>query len=384
MILEQKKTRIFIGLLLFFILIGVVLFLYWLFHSRFYAYTNNAYVNGNKILITSQIAGTVIKIGPDDTCFVEKGSPLVELDPTDRMIILNSQKEKLANTCRSVVELFEQVKEKEADVQAKRVVLNQSLLDFKRRKLLLPSDAVSVEDFQQAASTYMKDYALLQLAQSQLKAANAQIENTTVSTHPKVKEAIASLKDAYIQLKRCRITAPVSGLVAQRTVQVGQQIKVADALMTIIPLSQMWVDANFREVQMGKMRIGQIARIKSDIYGSSVEYQGQIIGIGGGTGSVFSLLPPQNATGNWVKIVQRIPVRIRLNPEQLKEYPLRLGLSMEVTVDLHDQEGKRIPSPFPETFFLYKTDIFENEEEGVEDLIEALLKENIPERYRQG
>jgi len=382
MVLEKQKKSIFIGTILLFVLIGTGLFLHWLFYGRFYESTKNAYVGGNKVNITAQVEGIVIKIGTEDTCFVEKGTVLVELDPTDQTIALAQAGEKLANACRSVVNLFEQVKEREADVFAKKALADQALQDYLHRQTLFPSGAVSLEDLQQAEATYAQDIAFLLLAEAQLEAAKAQVAHTTVSTHPQVKEKIEAFKNAYVQLKRCKILAPVSGLIAQKTVQLGQYVKVADSLMDLVPLEEMWIDANFREVQIRKMKIGQPAQIRADVYGSSVEYTGTIVGIGAGTGSVFSLLPPQNATGNWVKIVQRVPVRVCIPKEELLLHPLRLGLSTETTIDLHDQQGVVVPLPIPKADFLYKTDIYENEIEGALPLIEKILEENVPEGYR--
>ncbi len=201
------------------------------------------------------------------------------------------------------------------------------------------------------------------------------MENTTVATHPRVVEKKAQLRDAYVFLQRCTIKAPVTGLIAQRTVQVGQRVAAGKPLMAVVPLHQMWVTANYKEVQLGKMRIGQPAQITSDIYGKGVVFQGKIAGIAGGTGSIFSVLPPQNATGNWIKIVQRIPVRISLDQEQITQYPLRLGLSTEVYVDIHDTQLPIIPPAGTEEV-PFSTDVFETQEEGAEKIIAEVVLEN--------
>ena len=210
----------------------------------------------------------------------------------------------------------------------------------------------------------------------------AAVENTTVETHPIVEKMKTEVRDTFVALQRCTIKAPVTGIVAQRTVQVGERVKAGQSLMAIVPLDQMWVSANFKEVQLAKMRVGQPVEITSDIYGSQVVFQGSVAGIGGGTGSVFSVLPPQNATGNWIKIVQRIPVRITLNQEQIKEHPLRLGLSMEVTVDIHDTNKPYVPEIRPD-HPLFATDVFATQEEGAEALIEAVIQSNLSSAFIQ-
>lgn len=376
--LDRKK--VFYSLLALFLLIPLAVFFYWFFYSRFYETTDDAYVNGNQIVVNPQISGTVIKIGADNSFFVEKGHLLVTIDPADYDIELNQAQEKLALACREVVDLFENVKEKNADLLAKKATLLNASQDFERRKALLPAGAISLEDYQKATANLAESSALYELSQAQLEAAMAQVAGTTVLTHPKVVNAIEALKNAYLQRQRCSIMAPASGIIAQRNAQIGGWVSPSSNLMTIIPISQMWVDANFRERQLKKMKIGQKVQLESDIYGGSVEYMGKIAGIGGGTGSVFSLLPPQNATGNWVKIVQRVPVRIELDPEQLKKYPLRLGLSMTATVNLKDQEGATIPKPLSDET-IYQTDIYELQDMGVMPLIQAILKKNIPPSY---
>jgi len=377
---KLTKKTVFSGLITLIILVGIGIFLYWFFHGRFFQSTDDAYVTGNQVVINPQIQGSVTMIDAENTCYVEKGHQLIAIDPTDYIISLNTAKEKLGNACRKVVDLFEQVEEKKADVLAKKARMNVSEQEFQRRQLLLTSGAVSLEDFEQSEAQYLADQAMLLLAETELEAAEMQVFQTTVTTHPQVLEAVELVKDAYVKLKRCKIFSPVSGLVAQRNVQVGQWVTPSDSLMAIIPLSEMWVDANFREVQLKKMRIGQKVRLVSDMYGSDLKYTGTIVGFAGGTGSVFSVLPPQNATGNWVKIIQRLPVRIALKPEELKKHPLRLGLSMTATVDLRDEKGKVIPEPLPPGM-IYQTDIFEDQAEGVDLLIKEILIQNIPQRY---
>jgi membrane fusion protein (multidrug efflux system) len=363
------------------ILVALGVVLYWLLHDRFYESTDNAYVGGNKLMITSQVSGIVTQIGAEDASLVEVGHLLVGLDPTDHRIALNLEKEKLATICRDVVQLFESVEEKTADLASKEVRFHQSESDYRHRQLLISVGGVAREELEQSETTMKEDEALLALASAKLEAALAQVQNTTPSTHPKVLEAIESLKKAYVELSRCSIAAPQAGVIAQRSAQVGKWVDPKDALMAIIPLHQMWVDVNFREVQMKKIRIGQPVELTSDYYGYAVKYHGTVVGIGAGTGTVFSLLPAQNATGNWVKIIQRVPVRVQLDPQELAEHPLRLGLSMKARVNLRNQHGGIIPAP-SKSENLYSTAIYENQDQGVEEEIAAILEQNIPPRYR--
>jgi membrane fusion protein (multidrug efflux system) len=254
--------------------------------------------------------------------------------------------------------------------------------DYEHRKNLVDEGGVSLEDFEHAVAELQANFAQFISAEHQYIASVSQIENTIVETHPLVEQAKNRVRDAFVFYQRCTIKAPASGLVAQRTVQVGERVDKGQPLMAIVPLDQMWVNANFKEVQLAKMRIGQSAVVRSDIYGGQVTFHGKIAGIGGGTGSVFSVLPPQNATGNWIKIVQRIPVRITLDQNQIKQFPLRLGLSMEVTVDVHDTERPFIPCERQEGP-LYMTDVFATQEEGAEELIAKVIATNLSPTFIQ-
>lgn len=372
--MNKKKIIIISGSLLFLIIILIIVLVMVLKHHE---ETDNAYVEGNLVKINSQIAGTITQIAAENTFFVQKGQALVSLDTTDQMIQYDQKKEALANAVRQVIDLFEQVKQKKAQIEEKKVTLFNSILEYNHRKELLPDGAVSLEEFQDAETRYIRDQALLTLAQYELEAAEAQVANTTPLTHPKVRQAIEELKQTYVDLKRSQIVAPVDGIVAQRSVQVGERITPETPMMSIIPIDQMWVDANFRENQLRKIRIGQPVQLHSDIYGSDIEYEGKVIGIGMATGSVASVLPPQNATGNWIKVVQRLPVRISLNPEQLKKHPLRLGLTMEASVDIANTDGPLLPRPEQETVY-YSTDIFENQAQGFDEIVHEVLAQNIP------
>lgn len=371
----KRKKAIFITLLVFAIL-GCAWFAYWLFYGRFHQYTDDAYVDGNNVVLTPQVPGIVISFSIIDADYVTKNRVLVELDKTDARIALDKALADLGSAVRSVMQMFEQAKQYKATLAMRKAEFIKAAQDYEHRKNLVDEGGVSLEDFEHAVAELQSNFADLIATEHQYIAALAQIENTTVETHPLVDQAKNQVRDAFVFYQRCTIKAPVSGLVAQRTVQVGQRVEKGQSLMAIVPLDQMWVTANFKETQLSKMRVGQPADIDSDIYGRKVKFRGNVAGIGGGTGSVFSVLPPQNATGNWIKIVQRIPVRIALDQNQIKQYPLRLGLSMKVTVNVSDVEKPFIPPERPESP-LFETDIFENEEEGVEELIAEVIAENL-------
>jgi membrane fusion protein, multidrug efflux system len=371
----KRNKAIFITLLVFAIL-GCSWFAYWLFYSRFHQYTDDAYVDGNNVVLTPQVPGIVVSFSAMNADYVLKGRVLVELDKTDAKIALDKATADLGNAVRNVMQMFEQTKQYEAMVAMRKAKFIKAAQDYEHRKNLVDEGGVSLEDFEHAEAELQASFADLIAAEHQYVAALSQIENTTVETHPMVDQAKNQVRDTFVAYQRCTIKAPVSGLVAQRTVQVGERVNKGQPLMAIVPLDQMWVNANFKEVQLTKMRVGQPAEVYSDIYGSKVKFQGKIAGIGGGTGSVFSVLPPQNATGNWIKIVQRISVRIVLDQNQIKQFPLRLGLSMEVTVDISDVEKPLIPCERPEGP-LYTTDVFADQEQGAEELIAQVIAANL-------
>jgi membrane fusion protein, multidrug efflux system len=372
---RRRNKAIFITLLIF-VILGAAWFLYWLLYDRFYQYTTDAYVDGNNVVLTPQIPGIVIAFSAMDADYVPEGRVLVELDKTDATIALDKAIADLGSAVRNVMQMFEQARQYEAMIAMKKAEFIKAAQDYEHRKNLIDEGGVSREDFEHSEAALQASFADLIATEHQYIAAVAQVENTTIVTHPMVEQAKNEVRDTFVTYQRCTIKAPVSGLVAQRTVQVGERVDAGQALMAIVPLDQMWVSANFKEVQLTKMRVGQPAVVDSDIYGGRVKFQGKVAGIGGGTGSVFSVLPPQNATGNWIKIVQRIPVRIILDQNQIKQFPLRLGLSMEVTVDISDTEKPFVPCERPEGA-LYRTNVFASQEDGAEELIDEVIEANL-------
>lgn len=345
------------GLTLIALAVAVVALLWGGWHwllGRHHLDTDNAYVVGNVVQITPQIGGTVQAIQADETDFVKSGQILIKLDAADARVALEQAQAQLAQTVREVRSLFAssaslqaQVNLREADFKRIQVDLVRAQDDVNRRAPLVSRGAVSQEEFQHvnaqlaaAQSTAAAAQAAVVTAQEQLSAGLTQTEGTSVNNHPNVARAAARLREAFLAYQRIDMKAPMEGHIAKRSVQVGQRVQAGTPLMTLVALNQLWVDANFKESQLKELRIGQPAELRADVYGQSVVFHGKVAGLGAGTGAAFALLPAQNATGNWIKVVQRVPVRIVLDPKELAEHPLRVGLSMDVTVDTADQSGR--------------------------------------------
>ncbi|MCP5504399.1 MAG: efflux RND transporter periplasmic adaptor subunit [Chlamydiales bacterium] len=372
---NNKRNKVLIFTAVGFILVGVLIFIYWAEVLRFEEYTNDAYVNGNMVELTPQVPGIVTAINVDNTEYVEEGQVLIELDKTDRRLAYQKAKNSLAETVRNVVQMFIEVERLEAELEQKDAELFRAEKDYQNRVNLVEIGGVSREEFEHVEAAFVSAQASRKETYHALQEAVAQVQNTTLSTHPNVKHAADDVRDTYVNLQRCDILAPMNGYVAQRTVQLGEYVNLSEPLLAVIPLDQLWVDANYKEIQLSKVRVGQSVRMTSDIYGRKVVFSGKVIGINPGTGSVFSALPPQNATGNWIKIVQRVPVRVSLDREQLKKHPLWLGLSMDVRVDIHDTSSEMLREA-SRLRPLYKTKIYQNQEKGVETVIEKIIQEN--------
>ncbi len=351
--------------------------LYHLFYGRFHESTDDAYVNGNLVQITPQIAGTVVSIGADDGDYVEQGQVLVRFDPSDSEVALQNAEANLAKTVRQVRGLYSNVDSYKAQVASRKTDVERARSDFQRRQKLAQGGAISQEELSHARDTLTSAQAALTSAQQQLDTNAALVDDTDVASHPDVKAAAAQMRQAYLDEARSSLVAPVSGYVAQRSVQVGSRVQPGTPLMAVVPLEQIWIDANFKETQLRDMRIGQPVEVESDLYGSEVRYRGTVESLGVGTGTAFSLLPAQNASGNWIKIVQRLPVRIRLEQDNLKKHPLRIGLSTDVTVDLHDQDGELLAQkPLEQPRF--STDVYERQLAEADALIEQIIQRNAP------
>jgi membrane fusion protein (multidrug efflux system) len=358
-----------------FVAIGVAWGAYWMLALRYAESTDDAYVSGNVVQITPQIPGTVVKIAADDTQFVKAGSTIVELDPADAKLALEAADAKLARTVRDVRGLFATTALLRASLDMRSADVARADEDLKRRQRLASSGAVSGEELQHARDALTSAQAALIAAREQLAANQARTDRTTVESHPDVLAAAAQVHDAYLDLARTRLPAPVSGYVAKRAVQLGQRVAPGAPLMAIVPLDQVWVDANFKEPQLAAMRVGQPVTLKADLYGGKVRYHGTVAGFGAGTGAAFSLLPPQNATGNWIKIVQRVPVRIALDSRELADHPLQIGLSMQVEVDTHDRKGERLPE-VAQTAPAYTTTMYEAADAAAAARVKAVIAAN--------
>ena len=317
---------------------------YWLLDGRYYESTDDAYVNGDVVQVTSEVPGTVIALHADDTQPVRVGQPLLELDPADAKIAEANAEADLARAVRQVRGLFAQGQELHAQIDQREQAARTADDDLRRRGGLIADGAISAEELSHARDAVTTTRANVAAARQQLSQTIAQIDGTTIADHPQVLAAAAAVRNAALALHRTELTSPVSGVIAKRSVQIGQRVAAGTPLLAVVPLDDVWVDANFKEGQLERMRVGQPVTVRTDLYGRDVTYHGHVVGIAAGSGNAFALLPPQNASGNWIKIVQRIPVRILLDAAELKAHPLRVGLSTAVRVDLHDASGPLLTS----------------------------------------
>lgn len=374
---EQKtKRKKAFGIFFFILIITTALTaLYWFFFLKDYQSTEDAYVNGNQVMISSQVAGNVRQINVENMDFVHAGDVLLELDDTDYQLSFSQAQNTLASAVRQISQLGYTVKQLEATVQANQTALTKAQGDLARREQLGKSGAIDKESLQHAREAVMTAEANLKAVKNQLAANKSLLMNVPLKEQPEIQKAISSVKQAWLNLQRTKITSPIDGYVARRSTQVGQKVAVGSALMAVIANDQMWVDANFKETQLKDMRIGQPVKLSFDLYGHDVKFDGKIEGIEMGTGSAFSVLPAQNATGNWIKVVQRVPVRISLDPQQITRYPLRIGLSTLVEVNIADTKGEML-SQQKRTAPLYATNTLSYDESAVENLIEKIIRDN--------
>ncbi|ATA19584.1 membrane fusion protein (multidrug efflux system) [Gibbsiella quercinecans] len=353
---NKKKTRKIAMLLLtgIFIIIAIAYLFYWLLVLRHFESTDDAYVAGNQVQIMAQVSGSVTDVNFDNTDFVKKGDVLASIEPTDAEQAFERAKTALANSVRQTHQLIINGKQYLANITLRQTQWQQAQTDLKRRIVLGNVDAIGREELQHARDAVETAKAQYDVAVQQYNANQAMVLNTPVAQQPQVLRAAAQLRDAWLALQRTKVRSPIEGFVSRRAIQVGQRITPSTSLMAVVPAHHIWVDANFKETQLKNMRIGQVATVVSDMYGDNVKYSGKVVGIDMGTGSAFSLLPAQNATGNWIKVVQRLPVRIELNDREVAEHPLRIGLSALVTVDTQNRDG-RVLADTVRTEPLYQT-----------------------------
>ncbi|MFL9930691.1 HlyD family efflux transporter periplasmic adaptor subunit [Paraburkholderia sp. RL18-103-BIB-C] len=328
---------------------------YYITYARYHQSTDDAYVSGNLVQLTPQVSGTVVAVNADDTQIVKQGDPVVTLDSADAKVALLNAEATLGQTVRQVSGLYVNNDFYAATVAQREADLARANNDLKRRQAVADTGAVSGEDIAHARDAVNSAQAALDAARQQAEANHALTDRTTIEQHPNVQGAASKVRDAYLNYARNTLPAPVTGYVARRSVQVGQRVAPGTPLMAIVPLDGVWVDANFKEGQLRHMRIGQPVELTADVYGGSVKYHGRVVGFSAGTGSAFAVLPAQNATGNWIKIVQRLPVRIQLDQRELAAHPLRIGLSMQVDADTRNDSGTQLGAAGTTA---YHTDVF--------------------------
>jgi membrane fusion protein (multidrug efflux system) len=350
---------------------------YWSTTLQFREVTEDAYVEGNLVQVTTQIAGTVTAIAADNTDRVGAGQELVRLNDVDARLALERSEALLAKTVRQVRAQYASASQMQANVDLRRAELSKVQADFDRRSQLVKSGAISGEDLEHAREAVRTAQAALASAGQQFAANHALVDSTSVATHPEVMGAAAQVKDAYIATVRTSVPSPIAGMVARRNVQVGQRVAAGTALMAIVPVDTAWVTANFKESQLRHLRSGQPVELTADAYGKDVIYHGSVVGEEAGTGSAFSLMPAQNATGNWIKVVQRVPVRIALSPAEIARHPLQLGLSMRVSVDTHKRDWPRL-TPGSPTRQSYRTDVFAGEGRAADSVVASIIAANAP------
>ncbi|MBL8287135.1 MAG: HlyD family efflux transporter periplasmic adaptor subunit [Rubrivivax sp.] len=388
---ESRRRAALLGVAVLVLAAAAVAAAWWALVARHHESTDNAYVQAPVVQVTPQVGGTVVAVLADDTDRVQAGQPLVKLDAADARLALERAEAQLAQTVREVRGLYAgnatqdaTIRLREAELRRAEADVQRAEEDVARRRPLLATGAVGAEEFQHAQATLASAQSAAAAARSALAAAREQAggqraltDGTVLERHPSVERAAAAVREAWLALARCELPAPVAGQVARRTVQVGQRVAAGAPLMAVVPLEQAWVEANFKEGQLRSMRVGQPVVLTADLYGGKVEYRGRVLGLGAGTGAAFSLLPAQNATGNWIKVVQRVPVRIELDAQQLAAHPLRVGLSMEAVVDTRDASGAPVAAnaaaraPRAST-----TAVFDGERERADRRVDEIVRAN--------
>ncbi|MGF6756727.1 HlyD family efflux transporter periplasmic adaptor subunit [Paraburkholderia sp. GAS42] len=343
--------------------------------GRFHESTDDAYVSGNLVQLTPQVSGTVVAVNADDTQIVKQGDPVVTLDNADAKVALGNAEAVLGQTVRQVSGLYVNNDFYAATIAQREADLTRASDDLKRRQAVADTGAVSGEDISHARDAVNSAQAALDAARQQAEANHALTDRTSIEQHPNVQAAASKVRDAYLSYARNTLPAPVTGYVARRSVQVGQRVAPGTPMMAIVPLNGVWVDANFKEVQLKHMRIGQPVTLTADAYGSKVKYHGRVVGFSAGTGAAFAVLPAQNATGNWIKVVQRLPARIQLDQAELNAHPLRIGLSMDVEVDTHNETGTQLGAAVNTS---YRTDVFAEYGAQADAEIAKIIAQNMP------
>ncbi|MGZ5576442.1 MAG: HlyD family efflux transporter periplasmic adaptor subunit [Methylobacter sp.] len=358
------------------VLAGLITLFYWWKFASHTVITNDAYITGNLAPLKAQTSGTVADVRVDNTQYVQQGDVLVRLDGLQAQVALEQAEANLADSVRQIETAFSQADMLRQKLAAKEAILNRSQRDLARYRSVAGDGAVSAQQIENSEFQVRELEADVRQTRAELGGAEALIQNTSPADNPKVLQAVAALKQAYLDNARQQIVAPVSGFVAKRTIQPGEQVRPETPLLAIVPLDYLWVEANFLENELADVQPGQPVEITVDLYGSEVVYHGEVQGLGAGTGSVFGLLPPDNATGNYIHIVERVPVRIGLRAEELKAKPLRPGLSAVVRINT-SHPGRPVLEPLTTTpATAYKTEVYDHQLDGVEVLIQKIIDEN--------
>ncbi|MCA7950194.1 efflux RND transporter periplasmic adaptor subunit [Burkholderia seminalis] len=368
---RRKRFTVFFAIVL---LAAVAWIAYWLLSDRYYEDTDDAYVAGSIVQVAAQIPGAVTDVLVADTQAVRAGQTLVKLDDTEASVAFAQAKAQLAQAVRQVANA-----KISNTMYVEAVNARRADLSLAQRALAARSGAsveiVAPEELARARAAVVGAQANLAAAQAQLDAARALGSKLPVDESPAVVQAAAQFKLAYRNLKRTTIVAPVDGTIGQRSVQVGQQVGPGVPLMSVVQLNRLWIEANFKEGQIRHMRVGQPVEVVSDLYGSRITYRGRVQGFSAGTGSAFSMLPSQNAAGNWIKVVQRVPVVIALDARDLAAHPLRVGLSMRATVDTHDRNGHALDSEPPTP--AVSTRVHDGVASDAEAAAASIIRENL-------
>ena len=372
---KRQRRNTLMLLTLLFILLGAAYTAYWFTVLRHHESTDNAYITGNQVIVMSQVSGSVTTVSADNTDYVSAGSLLVQLDKRDAELALDKAQIGLANSVRQTRQQMVNSRQLQAGIDVRRSELSRLQNDLKRREVLGAQNVIGKEELQHAREAVVSAKAQLDVATELFNANKAFILDTPLNEQPAVKQAATEVRNAWLALARTDIRSPVDGYVSRRSVQVGAQISPSTPLMAVVPAKGMWIDANFKETQLSAMRIGQPVKVITDFYGDDVVFHGTVTGLDMGTGSAFSLLPAQNASGNWIKVVQRLPVRISLDPAELEQYPLRIGLSGEVTVDTQNTQGP-VLSKNVRTTPAYHTNALSIDMQPADQMIADIIKHN--------
>ena len=371
-----KRKTVLIAITAAFLVAGVAWAAYYQLVLAKEEVTDNAYVGGNLVTLSAQVTGNVDAIRADETQMVKAGAPLITLDGIDADLALSQAQARLGNVVRQERERYSSVAQYDAVIEQRRLALATAQGNLARRAPLAQDHTISGEDLVHAKQAVDDAKAALAVAQRQAESAKAGVAGVNLASHPAVLAARGDVVQAWLAVRRNAVVAPVSGYVAKRSVQLGTHVTPGTPLMSIVPLDQLWVDANFKESELRNIRVGQAATIETDLYGSKVVYHGKVLGMSAGTGSAFSLLPAQNATGNWIKVVQRVPVRITLDPKELAAHPLRIGLSTTVTVDTSHGEGATLDQPLAASA-VYTTSALSQPVDEAEKMADAIIAQNL-------